>query len=96
MSSVGLYPINTSIAELLANFNTRIISFQNHLLTEISQLDGLYLRELHVGLLDVIMYYSFIICFAFSHKKLSWLKIILALLFMICFSVSEKKAFSVI
>jgi hypothetical protein len=41
------------------------------------------------------MYYSFIICFAFSHKKLSWLKIILALLFMICFSVSEKKAFSV-
>ena len=96
MSSVGLYPINPLMAELLANFNTRIISFQNHLLTEISQFDGLYLRELHIGILEVITYYSFIICFAFSHKKLTWLKILLALLFMICFSVSEKKAFSVI
>ena len=96
MSSVGLYPISPSIAELLANFNSRIISFQNHLLTAISQLDGLYLRELQVDTLEVIMYYSFIISFTFYHKKLTWLKITLALLFMICFSVSEKKAFSVI
>ena len=96
MSSVGLYPVNTSIAELLANLNSRIISFQNHLLTEISQLEGLYLKELHVGIIEVIMYYSFIIFFAISYKKLNWLKILLALLFMICFSISEKKAFSVI
>ena len=96
MSSVGLYPVNTSIAELLANLNSRIISFQNHLLTEISQLEGLYLKELHIGIIEVIMYYSFIIFFAISYKKLNWLKILLALLFMICFSISEKKAFSVI
>ena len=88
-SSVILFPINRFVAELLAGLNNGIVSFQNKVLTWLSQIDWLYLEKLRLDQLELLLYYIFFFWSVYTKKNQIHQKLIVGLIFMLIFSVTE-------
>ena len=88
-SSVILFPINSFVAELLAGLNNGIVSFQNKVLTCLSQIDWLYLEKLRLDQLELLLYYIFFFWSVYTKKNQIHQKLIVGVIFMLIFSVTE-------
>ncbi len=88
-SSVALFPINLYVAEFLAGLNNGIISFQNKVLTWLSQIDWLYLDKLQLDQQELLLYYIFFFWTVYTQKNQVFQKLIVGLIFMLIFSIIE-------